>query len=198
MSGRCRKGSSRAIPRGRLACSGPIGDMSVVASTSVTISPETFLAIIGASAVAGAIAATVRFDGLGFPVVVIELLLGVLIGPQVLGLEVTPFVNFFSSLGLGMLFFFAGYEIDFGRINGLPLRLGMIGWAMSLAIGYALGALLATAGIVLSLLYTGSALDHGDRDADPDPVRRGRSSEPGWARICSPRARSASLVRSCC
>ncbi len=132
--------------------------MSVFAAISVTISPETFLAIIGASAVAGAIAATVRLDGLGFPVVVIELLLGVLIGPQVLGLEATPFVNFFSSLGLGMLFFFAGYEIDFGRIKGLPLRLGMIGWVMSLAIGYALGALLATAGIVLSLLYTGSAL----------------------------------------
>ena len=44
------------------------------------------------------------------------------------------------------------------RIAGLPLRLALVGWAMSLAIAYSVGGLLAWAGIVLSLLYTGSAL----------------------------------------
>ena len=58
------------------------------------------------------------------PTVVAELLLGVVIGPQVLGVEVTEFMTFFADLGLGMLFFFAGYEIDLRRIAGLPLRLG--------------------------------------------------------------------------
>ena len=62
-----------------------------------------------------------------------ELLLGVVIGPQVLGLDVTEFMKFFASLGLGMLFFFAGYEIDLHRIAGLPLRLAVVGWALSLA-----------------------------------------------------------------
>ena len=57
-----------------------------------------------------------------------------------------------------MLFFFAGYEIDLHRIAGLPLRLGRVGWALSLAIAYTIGGVLAAAGIVLSLLYTGSAL----------------------------------------
>ncbi len=57
-----------------------------------------------------------------------------------------------------MLFFFAGYEIDIARIRGEPLRLALYGWAMSLAIAYALGGALAAAGVVVSLVYVGSAL----------------------------------------
>ena len=57
-----------------------------------------------------------------------------------------------------MLFFFAGYEIDFERIKGHPLRLAVIGWGISLVLAYALGGLLALAGIVLSLVFIGSAM----------------------------------------
>jgi Kef-type K+ transport system membrane component KefB len=93
------------------------------------------------------------------PVVVVELLLGILIGPQVLDIaHVDGFIQFFSNLGLGMLFYFAGYEIDFDRIRGRPVLLGAWGWALSLAIAYGVGGLLAAAGVVLSLLYTGSAM----------------------------------------
>lgn len=93
------------------------------------------------------------------PVVVVELSFGILIGPDLLDIaKVDPFVEFFSSLGLGMLFFFAGYEIDFGRIRGAPIKLAAIGWVISLAIAYALGGLLVAAGIVVSLLFTGSAM----------------------------------------
>ena len=93
------------------------------------------------------------------PVVVVELLLGILIGPQVLDIaHVDEFIQFFSNLGLGMLFYFAGYEIDFDRIRGRPVLLGAWGWALSLALAYTLGGLLAAAGVVLSLLYTGSAM----------------------------------------
>ena len=67
----------------------------------------------------------------------LELLLGILIGPQVLGIaETDDFIDFFSNLGLGMLFFFAGYEIDFERIRGTPLTLGAWGWALSLVLAY--------------------------------------------------------------
>jgi Kef-type K+ transport system membrane component KefB len=93
------------------------------------------------------------------PVVVIELFLGILIGPQVLGIaQNDDFIQFFSNLGLGMLFFFAGYEIDFDRIKGLPLELGVTGWLISLALAYGIGGILAATGVVLSLLYTGSAM----------------------------------------
>ena len=91
--------------------------------------------------------------------VVLELLLGILIGPDVLDIAAADeFIDFFSNLGLGMLFFFAGYEIDFERIRGRPLQLGAIGWALSVAIAYGLGGLLAAAGVVISFLYTGSAM----------------------------------------
>ncbi len=124
----------------------------------IDVDETSFLIIVLASALAALIAAVVgpRFT---LPVVVVELVLGILIGPQVLNLaEPDSFVVFFSNLGLGMLFFFAGYEIDFQRIRGHPLRLAAVGWILSLALAYGVGGLLAWAGIVVSLIYTGSAL----------------------------------------
>ena len=124
----------------------------------VEVDTASFLAI-GATA---ALAATlVTFGGrwIFVPVVVLELLLGILIGPDILGIaEPDQFIIFFSNLGLGMLFFFAGYEIDFERIRGTPLKLAVIGWLISLVLAYSIGGLLALAGVVLSLLFTGSAM----------------------------------------
>jgi Kef-type K+ transport system membrane component KefB len=91
--------------------------------------------------------------------VVVELLLGIVVGPEILGLaQVDQFIQFFSNLGLGMLFFFAGYEIDLERIHGRPLTLGALGWALSLGLAYGIGGILAALGVVVSLLYTGSAM----------------------------------------
>jgi Kef-type K+ transport system membrane component KefB len=125
---------------------------------AVHVEPAEFLAVVGTSAVAGTVAALVTGRGLLLPAVVVELLFGVVIGPQGLGLDVSEFIEFFAGLGLGMLFFFAGYEIDLHRIAGRPLRLAAVGWAISLALAYTIGGVLAAVGIVLSLLYTGSAI----------------------------------------
>jgi Kef-type K+ transport system membrane component KefB len=133
-----------------------VSGLAVLAA--VHVEPAEFLAVVGTSAVAGTIAALVTGRGLLLPAVVVELLAGVVIGPQGLGLDVSEFIEFFAGLGLGMLFFFAGYEIDLHRIAGRPLRLGAIGWAISLALAYTIGGILAAVGIVLSLLYTGSAI----------------------------------------
>jgi Kef-type K+ transport system membrane component KefB len=124
----------------------------------IVIDPGVFLAILAAAALAGTLGAIATGRGIVVPVVVLELLLGVLIGPRELGLHTDTFVSFFSDLGLGMLFFFAGYEIDVYRIRGQPLRLGLLGWVLSLALAYTIGGVLAAWGVVLSLLYTGSAL----------------------------------------
>jgi Kef-type K+ transport system membrane component KefB len=124
----------------------------------IDVDTGSFLLMVLAAAVAS-IAVAVLPRRLAPPVVVVELLLGILIGPQGLGIaDVDDFIQFFSNLGLGMLFFFAGYEIDFDRIRGRPLTLGLWGWAMSLVLAYGLGGILAAAGVVLSLLYTGSAM----------------------------------------
>jgi Kef-type K+ transport system membrane component KefB len=130
----------------------------VVLAAFVHVEPGVFLAVVATAAVSGTLSAVLGARGLVVPTVVIELVLGVVIGPQVLGLDTSEFVEFFSSLGLGMLFFFAGYEIDLKRISGEPLRLAALGWAVSLALAYTIGGVLAAAGVVLSLLYTGSAL----------------------------------------
>jgi Kef-type K+ transport system membrane component KefB len=124
----------------------------------IEVDTDSFFAIVVVAAVAAVTVATVpkRFAP---PVVVLELLLGIVIGPELLDLAHTDdFVDFFSNLGLGMLFFFAGYEIDFDRIKGTPMKLGALGWLLSVALAYGIGGALAAAGVVLSFLYTGSAL----------------------------------------
>jgi Kef-type K+ transport system membrane component KefB len=124
----------------------------------VSVDAESFLVIVTAAALAAFLAAFVG-TWITLPVVVVEIVAGIIVGPEVLGLaDPDDFIDFFSGLGLGMLFFFAGYEIDFDRIRGAPLRLAAIGWALSLALAYALGGLLALAGVVLSLVFTGSAM----------------------------------------
>src|SRR6516164_3931874 len=133
--------------------------LTLAAVAVVRVDTGSFLAIVATSAIAGTLAAVAGGRNLFIPVVVIELGLGILIGPQVLGLaDVNAFTKFFADLGLGMLFFFAGYEIDIARIRGEPLRLAVLGWLLSLAIAYAIGGVLAAFGVVLSLVFVGSAL----------------------------------------
>jgi Kef-type K+ transport system membrane component KefB len=124
----------------------------------ITVDSESFLTVVAVGAIA-ALAAGLIGPRLTIPVVVLEIVLGILVGPELLGLaEPDDFLDFFSSLGLGMLFFFAGYEIDFERIRGNPLKLAALGWLLSLVLAYSLGGLLSLTGLILSLLFTGSAL----------------------------------------
>ncbi len=124
----------------------------------IEVDTESFFVIVVIAAMAAITVAAVPRQ-FAPPVVVVELLLGILVGPEVLDLAKTDdFIDFFSNLGLGMLFFFAGYEIDFERIRGKPLRLGALGWLLSIALAYGIGGILAAAGIVVSFLYTGSAM----------------------------------------
>lgn len=132
--------------------------ITAAASSGLQVDETSFLVIVGVAALA-ALAVAIFGRRVAIPVVVIELLLGILIGPQVLGFaQPDDFIQFFANLGLGMLFFFAGYEIDFQRIRGKALNLALAGWILSLIVAYGLGGILAWAGVVLSLLYTGSAM----------------------------------------
>ncbi|HRY88840.1 MAG: cation:proton antiporter [Rubrivivax sp.] len=77
------------------------------------------------------------------PVVVLEVLLGVAVGPHGLGwLEPSRFMSTMSQVGMATLLFMAGMEIDFSRIRGRPLLLGLGGWGLSLAIGLLVVAVL--------------------------------------------------------
>src|ERR1700680_791348 len=107
------------------------------------IDPTSFLVIVVAAAAAGILRTAVERQVI-IPVGGIA--------------QVDQFTDFFGNLGLAMLFFFAGYEIDFERIRGAPLRLAGAVWVLSLALAFGVGGALAVGGVVLSLLYTGSAM----------------------------------------
>lgn len=77
------------------------------------------------------------------PVVVLEVLLGIAVGPHGLGWLVPgSFVDAMLKAGMASVLFMAGMEIDFGRIRGRPLALAGAGWAVSLVIGLAAVGLL--------------------------------------------------------
>ena len=77
---------------------------------------------------------------LGFrvPVVVLEVLLGIAIGPHGLGLvRFDGFIAVMFVFGMAATLFMAGMELDFGRIRGCPLSLAVRGWLVSLLLGFA-------------------------------------------------------------
>ncbi len=95
--------------------------------------------------------------------VVLEVLLGIVIGPHVLGL--VPFESFVAimfTIGMATTLFMAGIELDFGEIGGQPLTLGAAGWVLSVLLSLAAVALLhsvpkvdAPMMVVLALCTTG-------------------------------------------
>ena len=124
----------------------------------VNVDEVSFLVVVLTAAVAALVVVLLPLR-VALPVVVVELMLGIVVGPQVLDLaRPDGFITFFSNLGLGLLFFFAGYEIQFSQIKGMPLRLGTLGWLLSVALAYGIGGILAALGIVISFLYSGSAM----------------------------------------
>jgi len=112
-----------------------------------------------------AVLAPLLTRGLGrwirIPVVVFELLLGILVGPALLGWAApSEFVEALSEYGLAMLFFVAGTEIQFGSFRGRLGRRASLGWLISLAAGIAAGFLLAPgeAAIVIGVALCSTAL----------------------------------------
>src|SRR6478609_8117479 len=67
------------------------------------------------------------------PSVVLEIIAGVVLGPQVLGwVEVDTPVSIVALLGLAFLLFLAGLEIDVHQLRGTLLRLALVGYVVTL------------------------------------------------------------------
>jgi Kef-type K+ transport system membrane component KefB len=91
--------------------------------------------------------------------VVLLLGFGVLVGPQALGLvTMNSTMDTFNEVGLGLLFFLAGYELEQRAIVGTPGRLAAVGWLTSLVIACAVVAILWSVGFVHDLLGVAIAL----------------------------------------
>jgi Kef-type K+ transport system membrane component KefB len=86
---------------------------------------------------------------LRLPSVVFEIVAGIVIGPSVLGwVEVDETISVLALMGLAILLFLAGLEIDFSRLRGRLLKLALVGWGVSFAIAVAVSMLLKAAGLV--------------------------------------------------
>jgi Kef-type K+ transport system membrane component KefB len=67
--------------------------------------------------------------------VVILLGLGIVVGPEVLGLvEIDASISLLAQLGLGFLFFFAGLELEPEAVKGRYGKLAAIGWGCTLLV----------------------------------------------------------------
>lgn len=124
------------------------------------------LILIPAAAVTAPLLADRLLRWIAVPTVVFEIVLGVLIGPDVLDwAHVDDLVNALSQFGLAILMFLAGYEIDFAKLRGGPLKRAGTAWLVSLVLALGVGALVnrdpwdgAFAGLVLTTTALGTIL----------------------------------------
>jgi Kef-type K+ transport system membrane component KefB len=116
------------------------------------------LVLIGLVAVASPVLSELT-GKLAIPDVVIEIVLGIVIGPAVLAIaHPDSVVTAFADMGLSYLMFLAGFELDLARIRGRSLDLAAVGWAISLGIALLIALVLVTIGTVLDAVVVGLAL----------------------------------------
>jgi Kef-type K+ transport system membrane component KefB len=97
---------------------------------------------------------------IGLSIVVLELLLGVAIGPQGLGWAAPDAgaIPHLANFGMAFLFFLAGLEIDLDAIKGEPMNLSLIGWLIVFALACAAALWMRAAGLVDAWLIVAIAL----------------------------------------
>ena len=118
--------------------------------------------------------------GLRLPSVVLEIVIGIVIGPAVLGwVEIDEPVEVLALIGLAFLLFLAGLEIDLGALRGALLRAASAGFAVSLVLALIAGLALDFAGIgdeplLIAVILASTSLG------------RDRSRAPGRGRVDHP------------
>src|SRR5438477_10551682 len=90
---------------------------------------------------------------LRLPAVVLEIVLGIVLGPSVLGwAKVDEPVQLMSLLGLAFLLLLAGLEVEFEQFRGRLLKLTGLGFVASLGIAFVFALCLHEAALVKSPL----------------------------------------------
>ena len=88
------------------------------------------------------------FPSVRLPSPVLEIVLGIAVGPAALGwAHADQTVTVMATIGLAFLLFLAGIEIEFQKLRGNILRLTSIGFALSFAIALGAGLVLKGAGV---------------------------------------------------
>jgi Kef-type K+ transport system membrane component KefB len=116
----------------------------------VTVSFTSIAVIAGVALVAPL---AINLLGVRLPAIVVEILLGIVVGPQVLGWASNDEpVQVLSLIGLAFLLLLAGLEIDFGRLRGRLLRITGFGYLVSFGLALVVGYALRAADLVKSPL----------------------------------------------
>src|SRR5262245_2996408 len=99
------------------------------------------------------------FPRVRLPAFVLEILLGIVIGPSGLGWAKpdTP-VSILALLGLAFLLFLSGLEIDVDRLRGRIVTVTALGFAVSFVIAILIGIALRAGGLVKSPLFVAIVL----------------------------------------
>jgi Kef-type K+ transport system membrane component KefB len=92
------------------------------------------------------------------PQVVVLIVGGVLIGPEVFGLAEPVSIELVANVGLGFLFLLAGYELDLDHFRERSGRLAVGGWFISAAVSIVVTGLLAASGFVHAFVPVALAL----------------------------------------
>ena len=105
---------------------------------------EEFRSLVAIAAIAAFVPLVVGLFRIKVAEVVLLLGAGIVFGPEVIGwIQVDDSIQLLSELGLGLLFFLAGMELEERAIRGESGRLAAIGWVASFAVA-ALAAILMT------------------------------------------------------
>ena len=102
--------------------------------------------------------------GFRIPTVVIEMVLGLLVGPHALGwvsldsLRHDQPVFLLDQAGLAFLFFLVGMDIDLARFRGRPLALAVSSWCLSLLVAIGLVTLLYLTSVIRAPVLVAIAL----------------------------------------
>lgn len=114
--------------------------------------------IVAAVAFAGPLALGL-FPKLRLPAVVLEIVLGIALGPSGLGWVKSDLpVQVLALVGLAFLLFLAGLEVELERLSGRLLQLAGLGFVLSLGLALSVGYALRAAGQVRSPLFVGIVL----------------------------------------
>jgi Kef-type K+ transport system membrane component KefB len=96
---------------------------------------------------------------LRLPAVVLEIVLGIAIGPSGLGWVTSDLpVQVLALLGLAFLLFLAGLDVELGRLRGRLLQLAGLGFALSLGLALSVGYALDAAGQIRSPFFVAIVL----------------------------------------
>ncbi|OFJ52361.1 MAG: cation:proton antiporter [Mycolicibacter arupensis] len=107
---------------------------------------------------------SVKVLRLPVPAIVLEILLGVIVGPQVLGwVHMDAALQVLSTIGLSFLLLLAGLEIDVRQLKGPVLRRAsgafVVSFVLAVAVGVGLGMLgLARSPVLMAVILSATGL----------------------------------------